>query len=106
MVQIFPCNSDEELLDLTVLCGRGEMHHVGIASLIEGTAITVLIKVDEVVGVNGLKLGLRRIADVHLLIILHIGPHGLAIKPDCGLRCGGMELLAFDEDGSTGPVPS
>ena len=62
-------DGDEELLDLLVLGCGGEMHHIGIARGVEVAGVTVLIEVDEVVGVDGLQLCLRRIADVVMRMV-------------------------------------
>ena len=67
-----------------------------------GIAEALFVDVDEVVGVQCLQLVIGGVADVYLVVLLDVGPLGLAVKPDGGDRCGGQELLALHLDGTVG----
>ena len=71
------------------------MNHEVVAALVQRVVVTLLIEVNEVVGINGLQLSLCGVADVHLVVVLHIGPLCLAVEPYGGHRRGGIELTTL-----------
>ena len=86
---------DKHLLDLRLRVRGCQMYHIVITALVKRVVISLFIKVDEVVGIDGLQLRLRGIGHVHLVVVLHVGPLRLAVKPNGSLwRCG-IELPAL-----------
>ena len=91
-------DDDIHLLNLLLLLVGHQVNLIRVLHLLGRQFKAFLIDVDKVVGVDGLQLGLRGIADIHLVVALHIGPLCLTVKPDGGIRRGGVEFSTLDSD--------
>ena len=79
-----------------------QVYHEVAVLLLHRIVVAVFIHVDEVVGIDGSQLRFRWIRYVDLIVVLHVGPLRLAVKPNGGLSSGGMKLLALDGYGAAG----
>ena len=89
-------DGDDQLLYGALLVLGHKANLVVAAHVFQRRIVARLIDVDEGVWVHRHLLGLGRVAHVYLVGVLEVSPLGLAVVPDDGLGCAGVELVALD----------
>ena len=93
-------DGDIHLCHGALLVVGNEMHLIVAAHSLEAALISCLVDVDEGIRIHRHLLGLGRVAHVHLVGLLHIGPLRLAVVPYDGFRCARIKLVTLDGDGT------
>ena len=98
----FLVNCDKKFLDLIAGLRGSQMHYMIVAIAVQRGVVSLFVQMEEVIGIDSLQLCLCGVDDVHLVIVFHICPLRLAVEPYAGMWSGGVEFLAFDNDGAAG----